>query len=137
MRIMGLDVGDRNIGVAISDSLMLTAQGRPTLRRTSLQADLQYLQGLAEENEVSKVVVGKPLHMNGQESPQSRKVARFATKLSKTLGLPVILWDERLTSFAAEQHLEDAGLKWQDRKKYVDKVAAMFILQDYLDNHKP
>jgi len=137
MRIMGLDVGDRNIGVAISDSLMLTAQGRPTLRRTSLQADLQYLQGVAEENEVSKVVVGKPLHMSGQESPQSRKVARFAMKLSKTLSLPVILWDERLTSFAAEQHLEEAGLKWRERKKYVDKVAAMFILQDYLDNHKP
>ena len=137
MRIMGLDVGDRNIGVAISDSLMLTAQGRPTLRRTSLQADLQYLQAVAEENEVSKVVVGKPLHMNGQESPQSKKVARFATKLSKTLSLPVILWDERLTSFAAEQHLEEAGLKWRERKKHVDKVAAMFILQDYLDNHKP
>lgn len=136
MRIMGLDVGDKRIGVAVSDLLLLTAQGRPTLRRTGWQADLAYLRGVAEENEVTKIVVGNPLHMGGQESPQSRKVARFATKLSKTLGLPVILWDERLTSFAAEQHLEEAGLGWRDRRKHVDKVAAMFILQDYLDNNK-
>jgi putative pre-16S rRNA nuclease len=136
MRIMGLDVGDKRIGVAVSDLLLLTAQGRPTLRRTSWQADLAYLRGVAEENEVTKVVVGNPLHMGGQESPQSRKVARFAMKLSKTLSLPVILWDERLTSFAAEQHLEEAGLGWRDRRKHVDKVAAMFILQDYLDNNK-
>jgi len=134
---MGLDVGDRNIGVAVSDALMLTAQGRPTLKRTNLQTDLEYLRRVAEENEVTKVVVGKPLHMDGRESPQSRKAARFATKLSKTLGLPVILWDERLTSFAAEQHLEEAGLGWRDRRKHVDKVAAMFILQDYLDSLKP
>ena len=102
--------------MAVSDSPFLTAQGRPTLRRTSWDADLQYLRGVVEENEVETIVVGKPLHMGGQESPQSRKVARFATKLSKTLGLPVILWDERLTSFAAEQHLEEAGLKWRERK---------------------
>lgn len=136
MRIMGLDVGDRNIGVAISDLLLLTAQGRPTLRRTTWQADVEHLRKVAEDNEVGTIVVGKPLHMDGQESPQSRKVAKFAMKLSKTLGLPVIFWDERLTSFAAEQHLEEAGLRWRDRKKHVDKVAAMFILQDYLDHHR-
>jgi putative Holliday junction resolvase len=133
---MGLDVGDKNIGVAISDALLLTAQGRPTLRRSTLEADLHYLRQVAMENDVEKVVVGNPLHMRGEASNQSRKIARFARKLSKTLGLPVILWDERLTSFAAEQHLEEAGLKWRDRKKHVDKIAAMFILQDYLDNHK-
>lgn len=136
MRVMALDVGDRNIGIAISDALLLTAQGRPTLSRTSLDDDLRRLGQIAEENEVSKVVVGKPLHMDGRESPQSRKVAKFATKLSKTTGLPVILWDERLTSFAAEQHLEEAGLGWRERRKHVDKVAAMFILQDYLDSVK-
>ena len=75
--------------------------------------------------------------MDGRESPQSRRVAKFAMRLSKTLSLPVILWDERLTSFAAEQHLEEAGLKWRDRRKHVDKVAAMFILQGYLDSLKP
>jgi len=136
MRILGLDVGDRNIGIAISDLLLLTAQGRPTLRRSTWQADLQYLRGVVAENEVVKIVVGKPLHMDGQESPQSRKIAKFAAKLSKILGLPVILRDERLTSFAAEQHLEEAGLNWRERKKHVDKLAAMFILQDYLDSHK-
>jgi len=137
MRIMALDVGDRNIGVAVSDALLLTAQGRSTLRRTNWQADIQYLRTVAEDNEVGKVVVGKPLHMDGRDSPQSRKVAKFAMKLSKSLGLPVILWDERLTSFAAEQHLQEAGLNWRNRRKHVDKVAAMFILQDYLDSLKP
>jgi putative pre-16S rRNA nuclease len=136
MRIMGLDVGDRNIGVAVSDSLQLTAQGRRTLRRSSWEADVRYLRQIVDENEVEKIVVGKPLHMDGRESPQSRKIAQFATKLSKTLSLPVIFWDERLTSFAADQHLEEAGLNWRDRRKHVDKVAAMLILQDYLDSQK-
>lgn len=130
---MGLDVGDKKIGVAVSDSLLLTAQGRPTLHRTTWEADIQYLRRIVEEDEVQTIVVGNPLHMGGQESLQSRKITRFATKLSKTLGLPVILWDERLTSVAAEQHLEEAGLKWRERRKHVDKIAAMFILQDYLD----
>lgn len=130
---MGLDVGDRNIGIAVSDSLLLTAQGRPTLRRTSWKSDVEHLRRVVEEGDVQRIIVGNPLHMGGQESLQSQKIARFATKLSKTLGLPVILWDERLTSVAAEQHLEEAGLKWRDRKKHVDKIAAMFILQDYLD----
>jgi putative Holliday junction resolvase len=134
MRIMGLDVGERNIGVAVSDSLLLTAQGRPTLRRTTWKTDVDYLRRIVQEEDVQRIVVGNPLHLGGQESAQSRKIAQFATKLSKTLGLPVILWDERLTSVAAEQHLEEAGLKWQERKKYVDKIAAMMILQDYLDS---
>jgi len=137
MRVMALDVGDKNIGVAVSDALLLTAQGRSTLRRTSWEGDLQYLRKLVEDDEVSKIVVGKPLHMDGRDSPQSRKVAKFAMKLSKSLSLPVILWDERLTSFAAEQHLQEAGLNWRNRRKHVDKVAAMFILQDYLDSLKP
>jgi len=137
MRVMALDVGDKNIGVAVSDALLMTAQGRSTLRRSSWEADLQHLRKLVEDDEVSKIVVGKPLHMDGRDSPQSRKVAKFAMKLSKSLSLPVILWDERLTSFAAEQHLQEAGLNWRNRRKHVDKVAAMFILQDYLDSLKP
>jgi putative Holliday junction resolvase len=133
---MALDVGDRKIGVAVSDALLLTAQGRATLSRTSWEADIQHLRRVAEDNEVAQVIVGKPLHMDGRDSPQSRKVAKFARRLSKSLSLPVILWDERLTSFAAEQHLEEAGLNWRSRRKHVDKVAAMFILQDYLDSLK-
>ena len=137
MRIMALDVGDKRIGVAVSDSLLLTAQGRPTLERKSLELDLQRLEKLAVENEVTEIVVGKPLHMDGRESRQSEKIARFARQLSKTLHLPIVYWDERLTSFAAEQHLEEMGLNWRKRREHVDKIAAMFILQSYLDSRKP
>ena len=133
MRIMALDVGDKKIGVAVSDSLLLTAQPRPTLERKNLESDLHRLGELARENEVHEIVIGSPVHMDGRESRQSEKVARFARKLSKTLGLPVVFWDERLTSFAAEQHLEEMGLNWRKRREQVDKIAAMFILQSYLD----
>lgn len=134
---MALDVGDRNIGVAISDSLLMTAQGRPTLKRSSWQADVEYLRDLVQSNEVTQIVLGNPLHMDGRESRQGGKVAQFGQKLSRTLGVPVVYWDERLTSFAAEQHLQEMGLKWQDRRKHVDRVAAMFILQSYLDSRQP
>src|SRR5438477_4700265 len=99
MRVMALDVGEKNIGIAISDALLLTAQSRPTLRRKDLRTDLETLQHLAAENEVHEVVVGQPLHMDGRESPQSQKVTRFATELGKVLDLPIVFWDERLTSF--------------------------------------
>lgn len=136
MRIMALDVGDKNIGIAVSDALLLTAQGRTTLRRTALDADLAHLRKIIEENEVDQIVVGNPLHMDGRQSAQGKKIAKFAAKLSETLAIPVTFWDERLTSFAAEQHLEEMGLNWRDRKKHVDKIAAMFILQGYLDSRK-
>jgi len=131
---MALDIGDKTIGVAISDALMLTAQPRPTYRRKDSRADIAAIRRLAEENEVHQIVVGQPLHMNGQESPQSEKVARFAEEIRKSLGLPVVFWDERLTSVAAEQHLEEMGLNWRKRRQHVDKIAAMIILQNYLDN---
>ena len=131
---MALDVGDKTIGVAISDALLLTAQPRPTVRRKDIAADIEKLRRLAQENEVHEVVVGQPLHMDGQPSPQSRKVARFAEQLRKVLDLPIIFWDERLTSFEAEQHLEQMGLNWRQRREQVDKIAAMIILQNYLDS---
>ena len=134
MRVMGLDVGDKTIGVAISDALMLTAQPRPTYRRKDLKSDIAAIRRLAEENEVHQIVVGQPLHMSGHESPQSEKVAHFAEEIHKSLGLPIVFWDERLTSFAAEQHLEDMGLNWRKRREHVDKIAAMIILQNYLDS---
>lgn len=133
---MALDVGDKKIGVAISDSLLLTAQSRPTLRRTSLTSDLNVLRQLAEENEVHEIVVGQPLHMSGAESPQSQKVARFAETVRNALKLPIVFWDERLTSFAAEQHLEELGLNWRKRREHIDKIAAMIILQNYLDSRR-
>lgn len=134
MRIMALDVGDKTIGVAISDALLLTAQARPTLRRKNPQSDIEHLRRLAVENEVHQVVVGQPLHMDGRESPQSQKIARFAEQLQQTLDLPIVFWDERLTSFEAEQHLEQLGLNWRQRREQVDKIAAMIILQNYLDS---
>ena len=133
MRVMALDVGDKTIGVAISDALLLTAQARPTIRRKDTESDIRILRKLVEENEVHQIVVGQPLHMDGQESPQSRKVARFAGEVQKKLEIPVVFWDERLTSFAAEQHLEEMGLNWRKRREHVDKIAAMIILQNYLD----
>jgi putative pre-16S rRNA nuclease len=137
MRVMGLDLGDKTIGIAISDALLLTAQSRPTLRRKDLKSDIEFLRHLAVENEVHQIVLGQPLHMDGRESPQSQKVARFAEELKKALDLPVTFWDERLTSFEAEQHLEQLGLNWRQRREQVDKIAAMIILQNYLDNQKP
>ena len=134
MRVMAFDVGDKTIGVAISDALMLTAQPRPTIRRKTLKSDIEAIRRLAEENEVHQIVVGQPLHMSGHESPQSEKVAHFAEEIHKSLGLPIVFWDERLTSFAAEQHLEDMGLNWRKRREHVDKIAAMIILQNYLDS---
>jgi putative Holliday junction resolvase len=131
---MALDVGAKRIGIAISDALLLTAQVRPTLTRKNLQSDLEALRQLASENEVHRIVVGQPLHMDGRESPQSEKVARFAEELHKIVDIPIVFWDERLTSFAAEQHLEEMGLNWRKRREHVDKIAAMIILQNYLDS---
>lgn len=137
MRIMGLDIGDKTIGVAVSDAMLLTAQARPTIRRSNLQSDLTQPQKIVVEDEVHEIVVGQPLHMDGRPSPQSRKVEQFARKLQRSTNLPVRFCDERLTSFAAEQHLEEMGLNWRQRRQQVDKMAAMIILQTYLDERKP
>ena len=131
---MALDVGDRNIGVAVSDALLLTAQSRPTLRRKDLLSDIETIRRLALDNEVQEIVVGQPLHMDGKESAQSQKVSRFAEELRKVVCLPIVFWDERLTSFEAEQHLQHLGLNWRQRRAQVDKIAAMIILQNYLDS---
>src|SRR5262249_31502533 len=134
MRVMALDVGDRNIGVAISDDLLLTAQPRPTLRRKNLKSDIEVLRRMALENDVQEIVMGQPLHMDGKPSTQSDKVARFSEELRKVVGLPIIPWDERLTSFEAEQHLRQLGMNWRRRREHVDKIAAMIILQSYLES---
>lgn len=134
---MALDVGDKTIGVAISDAMLLTAHGKPTIKRSSLESDLARIRKLAEEYEVHQIVVGQPLHMDGRPSPQSRKIARFAAQLQQSANIPIIFWDERLTSFAAEEHLEAIGLNWRKRREHVDRVAAMLILQSYLDRPRP
>ena len=135
IRTMALDVGDRRIGIAISDALGMTVQGRPTLTRTNVEADIKHIRRLVTDNEVGHLVVGHPLHMDGSASPQSEKTEAFAERLKKVLPIPVALWDERLTSFAAEQHLEELGLDWRERRRHVDEVAAVLILEDYLGTH--
>lgn len=131
-RTMALDVGDKRIGMAITDALGVTVQGRPTLHRRTLSGDIAQISQVIADEAVVEVVVGHPLHMDGASSPQSEKVERFAESLREAISVHVVLWDERLTSFTAEQHLEELGLDWRARRKHVDEVAAIFILEDYM-----
>lgn len=134
MRILGLDVGDRTIGVALSDPLGFTAQGITTIRRKAEQIDIQELQKICEEYGVEKIVSGLPKNMNGTLGPQSEKVVAFCDKLKEALNLEIIMWDERLTTVAAHRVMLEADLSRSKRKKLVDKIAATYILQGYLDS---
>jgi len=139
MRIGGLDVGDRRIGVAISDELGWTAQGLEVVQRTRLEADLAALRACFASYEPSTIVVGLPKNMNGTLGPQARKVLAFAADLERALGVPIVLWDERLSTVGAERVLLEADLSRAKRKRVIDKAAAVFILQGYLDSlrHTP
>jgi len=133
IKLLGLDVGDKRIGLALSDDLGLTAQGRPTLQRTSLKKDLAALRNLIKEHQVQKVVVGLPLNMDGSLGTRAQLVLEFKNTLEKQLTIPVVTWDERLSTQAAQRPLREAGLNWRKRRKFVDQVAASIILQNYLD----
>lgn len=134
MRIMGLDVGEKTIGVAVSDPLGWTAQGVTTIRRRgSLEEDLKAILRLVQEYRVERVVVGLPRNMNGSLGPQAKKVLDFMQALEERLKLPVVPWDERLTTSAAERVLIAADLSRRRRKGVVDRLAAVLILQSYLD----
>lgn len=135
MRFMGLDVGKARIGVAVSDETGLIARSIATLQRTSGKRDLEALGRLIEANEVQHVVVGNPLNMDGTTGAQSLQMWRFAEKLRSAVPVEVSLWDERLSSFAAEQLLIERGRHWSKRKQEIDKLAAVMILQDFLDHH--
>jgi putative holliday junction resolvase len=132
MRILGLDVGDRTIGVAASDALGWTAQGLEIIRRTGWEDDIRRLRELVAEYEVSLIVVGYPKNMNGTIGPRAEMAAEFAQKLGQELELPVRLWDERLTTMEAERMLIAADVSRAKRKKVIDKMAAVLILQNYL-----
>lgn len=131
-RIMGLDVGDRRIGVAVSDALGLTAQPVLTLVRSNRREDLKSLQRLIRKHNCAAVVVGNPLHMSGDQSPQAAKAQAFAQTLREETGLPVHLWDERLTTTEAHRHLHAAGRPGTGHRAVVDQVAAVLILESYL-----
>ncbi|WP_078552694.1 Holliday junction resolvase RuvX [Bacillus alkalicellulosilyticus] len=136
MRTLGLDVGTKTIGIAISDELGWTAQGLDTLRRNveDDSADFQKLVDIITENNVGKIVVGLPKNMNGTIGPSGVACQEFADRLSQLQEHPVVLWDERLTTMAAEKMLISADVSRKKRKKVIDKMAAVMILQGYLDN---
>lgn len=134
MRILGLDVGDRTIGVAISDPLGLTAQGVTTIRRKGIDNDIEELKKICAQYEVEKIVSGLPKNMNGTLGPQSEKVLEFCDVLKNEIPLEIIMWDERLTTVAAHKAMLEADLSRSKRKKIVDKIAATYILQGYLDS---
>jgi putative holliday junction resolvase len=136
MRTMGLDVGTKTVGVAISDGLGLTAQALTTVRRTNLKADLAALAELAREHEVSRVVIGLPLNMDGSEGPRAEASRKFAEVVGQSLSLPVEFWDERLSTVAAERTLLEADLTRAKRRQVIDQVAAQFILQGWMDAHR-
>ena len=135
-RIMGLDVGDKRIGISLSDLLMLTAQGKETYQRRELQADLDYLAQTAKENNVVKFVCGLPKNMNGTLGEQAEKTQEFVDALSEHTGIPVEFFDERLTSASAHKTLLEADMSRKKRKQVVDKLAAVYILQGYMDAHR-
>ncbi|QXM07472.1 Holliday junction resolvase RuvX [Crassaminicella indica] len=136
MRIMGLDVGDKTIGVAASDPLGWTAQGIETIRRTNKKADYRRIGEIIEEKEITKIIVGIPKNMNGSLGPQGEKVLEFVEGLKNRFKIEIILWDERLTTVAAERMLISGDVSRKKRKKVIDMVAATYILQGYLDAQK-
>ncbi|MFZ5965990.1 MAG: Holliday junction resolvase RuvX [Bacillota bacterium] len=136
MRIMGLDVGDKTIGIAVSDIMEFISQGVETIRRTNIKADLRRIEELIQENEIGKIVVGLPKNMNGTIGPQGEKVLDFVDRLKKRFPIEIILWDERLTTVAAERMLIQADVSRGKRKQVIDMVAATYILQGYLDSQK-
>ena len=134
---MGLDFGSKTVGVAISDALLLTAQGIETIERkeeNKLRKTLARIEALIKEYEVEKIVLGLPLNMNDTIGERAEKTLEFKSMLERRTGLEVILWDERLTTVEAEQILIESNVRREDRKKYIDKIAAGFILQGYLDS---
>src|SRR5688572_15329149 len=135
-RILGLDVGDNRIGVAVSDELGWTAQGLTVRQRVSLAADLAFLRELCASYEVAAIVVGLPKNMNGSLGPQAEKTLAFIDRVRQACGVPVTAWDERLTSQAAERALLETDTSWRRRKAVRDRVAAQFILQSYLEWHR-
>lgn len=137
MRIMGLDYGSKTVGVAVSDALKVTAQGVETIQRKSegkLRQTLARIQELAGEYQVGEIVLGFPKNMDNTEGERCEKTLEFKELLEKRCGMPIILWDERLTTVAAERSLMEGGVRRENRKKHLDRIAAALILQGYLDS---
>ena len=139
MRIMGLDFGSKTVGVAVCDPLGLTAQGLETITRkeeNKLRHTCQRIETLIQEYEITSIILGYPKNMDDSIGERAQKTEEFKKMLERRTGLPVILWDERLTTVEADQILRESGVPKTERKKVIDKVAAEIILQSYLDNMK-
>lgn len=137
MRIMGLDYGSKTVGVAVSDALLLTAQAVETICRpqeTKLRRTLARIEELCREYGVERIVLGFPKNMNNTIGDRAEKSLEFAEMLKRRTGLPVVMWDERLTTVAAERTLVESGIRREHRKEHIDQIAAVFILQGYLDS---
>ena len=136
--LMGLDYGSKTVGVAVSDALMMTAQPLETVTRDSekkLRKTLARIAVLAEERGVGLFVLGRPVHMDGSAGERVEKCAAFKELLEKRTGIPVVWQDERLTTAEADEILSESGVPKEERKKYIDQVAASLILQEYMDQH--
>ncbi len=137
MRVIGLDYGSKTVGVAVSDALGITAQAVETINRkeeNKLRKTCARIEELATEYEAERIVVGFPKHMNNDIGERAEKAMEFGEMLKRRTGLEVVMWDERLTTVEAERTLIENKVRREDRKKYIDKIAAVFILQGYLDS---
>lgn len=133
-RILALDLGKRRIGLAISDELGLTAQGLDTLQRVRVREDIQKLAQLVRDRKVSLILMGNPMHMSGREGRQSDYARDFGERLRAATGVDVKLWDERLTTVEAQRTLRESGISLQKRTEAVDRLAAVILLESYLDS---
>ncbi|MFT3706735.1 MAG: Holliday junction resolvase RuvX [Archangium sp.] len=137
MRALGLDLGTKTIGLAVTDELGITAQGITTLERRGPRKDLEALIETAQQYGVDRFVIGLPLNMDGSEGPRAEATRKFGAGLESESKLPVIYWDERLTTVAAHRMLLEADVSRKKRKEVVDQIAAVLILQGWLDAQKP
>lgn len=135
--VLALDVGDKTIGVAASDELGWTAQPVGTIRRKALVSDLEELARMVEERRPGRLVIGLPLNMDDTEGPRAAKTRRFAEKVAERFGLPIVLWDERLTTWEAERMLREMNVKARRRREVIDTVAAVVILRSWLAAGSP
>lgn len=132
-RILGLDVGDKTIGVALSDPMLIAAQPYETIKRSKAKFDLNRIEEIVNENDISLIVVGLPKNMNNTMGPQSMKVISFVDLIKKRIDIDIVYQDERLTTVQSESVLIDMNVRRENRKSHIDKIAASFILQTYLD----
>lgn len=132
-RVLGLDIGEKTIGIAMSDAMLFTAQPLQTLQRTNIKNDLRILRELCATHAISEIVVGLPLHMNGQPSPMAEMIQKLCEKLKSQIQIPIAYWDERWSTQAAEKSLIESNMRRGKRKNVIDQVAACLILQGFLD----